>query len=440
VCALAFRSQFPPRSLELFSLHFLRLAPSIQSVDLRENDIGLRGGWSIVDALRSRPAELAPVCEVRVECEEMKDHATSAAMSAAILPQPNIAHTAAAQMIKPAYFDRLQELLATNRLERDVRLLREEDKRKKVKEASKEPTPVVRSALTPPRSSSTRATPSASPSSAIITDRGTSSSPDFISHASFHASLGRLVSELNAERSLRHEREDQLRLARQREQELVDAAELQLKELASVRARFEVQTEQLAKVQSHNRELEAALTTAKQREAALVASHARQEAILLRSAESDRAERGRLASELRAALDAREDDRLCWLRESRSASQLAEAQVRRAGAQHQETLDALERRLDAIRAEREGDEAKKLQARSPNKQVAASNSPSHATSTPSVISSITAADAPRPGVNRSPPTQSTSAVTSTSAPALVAQPAPTAAPAVKKLVLKQRDY
>ena len=397
---LLFASQFTPRCLEIVCTTVLRSAPSLQSLDWRGNEVGLRGGWAIVDALRLRTetsssgTPLAPVTSLLLECtEEGLDGAVAAAADSGLPPHPNVSTTLASAKPRPAYWARIQQLLRENRQRADLTLLEHQraqaltsaqEKHEEQKEAvvaavaaSKLPplsTSASTSSIAPGESyarvvegtaarSVTAASqkppaivavsgPSSSSSSAVpASDPAAAAPPSFIPPALFHASLGRLVSELNQERATRFERQEQLSAALQREERLQNQLHEMEAAARSAARRLEELQSNLAKGAAHIRDLEGSLLAQKTKESQLVSSHAAQMASMDSRALADSTELARVHADLSRLRHELTEERGRTRAALRASSEMAADRARGQGS-HSAGLRDLERRVEQLRWER----------------------------------------------------------------------------------------
>jgi hypothetical protein len=353
-------NQFPPRSLEIFCTAFLRTAPSIQSVDWRENCVGLRGGWSIVDALRVREQQSQPpialVTSFQIECDVGEEHVTAELVTQGSLPQPNLAQVTSSTRARPAYWPRLQQILKENRQAIDLALIRaeqnkqkeEEEQKQKLQKDEDQKESVAASAAHLP-SVVVNALPSVDIDGS--SSRSSGSIPSFLPPALFHSSLGNIVSELNLERSTRFEKQEQLRLALKKQKEMEEQILFQQKLLRQAEEKSEQQLTALTREIAHRKELEAALIAAKSRETSLIATHARQMASMNIRSDEALTEQSRLRAALTSVRGEAEEERTRHSRERQLTAELIAAREMAEGA-HLIALRALEKRVEQFQWER----------------------------------------------------------------------------------------
>ena len=428
-------SHFSPRSIELFAQSFLALAKSIELVDLRQNEIGLRGGWAIVDALKKRDEKenFSPLCEIRIECDQTVDHDTIHSMKRGHLPTPNIEQITSAQRIKPAYFERLQQILKENRIRRDMKVLKQDNEKKTSKSAESLPTD-----STHPDLSAAAIISSTTPSTSAFQHTPMPSSSDFITSASYHASLGRLISELNHERQLRQLREKELAESNQRETELRQQLKEKSSELDLAHRRYTDLEHLLSSEVARANELDHSLREAHKRESALITSHLRQIGGLTKEVREERNENERVRSELRKVSDAREEERIQWTKELRNNLAVHQQQLAAARNEREVRLSQIEQRMESLKSTRHIPPNSTLSlssARDPALQ-----SPTASSAPTTTIITIQSSTPPPPSLSSTLSTQSPSPIsTQSTASSLPSQSQFQAQGQERRLVLKPRQ-
>jgi ribosomal protein L29 len=353
-----FFSQFTPRILEFFSSNFLLHSPSIQEIDWRNNDIGLRGGWAIIDSLRLRSKNFTPITVFLIESEKKKEHFLSKLIEIeGGLPIPNVEKTKIDQQKKPLFWGKLEEILQTNRVEKELRLLKNEknnNNNNTIKQNQSAIGSASKSPILASKSHTSSSSSSLSPSTTTTTTTtSTPSSSTFLSVSHFHSALAPILNELDLERFSYQKCKNELNLKTKELNELQIKFKSTEEELFSLRYQLGSTQSELNPSHLQLKERDQLILSLRDEISSMVSSHSRTLLSVTNRADLESVDRQYFSSELLRLRSFYEEEIIKYRKEIRETREARYAILNTNEEEKINKLNQLEIRLEAIRAERE---------------------------------------------------------------------------------------